>query len=403
MLVIDSRTHEITHRLGGGQQRIQHLTWRSDDRFLLAVDSRQQLFVYDTTSWELLAYNDAHALVGEILAWRPEGSQLVVADSLGHLTLWDAQQAEQIQRFPGPGLPVTRIKWQPDGDWIAVQARETDRTVSLGPPLAFQLWDTRTGEEVTDHVDFESGSMPDFFAWHPDGSQLATLSESTLHTWDVGSGSLRTTAIYPQPLGAEQDLSWSPSGRYVAALMFGYGRAGSCVFNLEAGECRIAPARLFHGAVVWTPNDELISLAWGTWGDPTPPRSITPGLSRLVGPSFGYPAAASSYLMGLVTNTRQGFLSPHGRYAAPSMMVTAGWSGMPRMANLSPCWPIRRRSPGRRTKHASLSSGRMGVCGCLKRTARSFSRCPPQAISRHPMALSSGHRMAAISPICTVV
>ena len=296
--------------MGGGQQRIQFLAWSSDDRYLLAVDARQQMFVYDTTSWELLVYNDAHALVGETLAWRPDGSQLVVADSLGHLTLWDTQQAKQIHRFPGPGLPVTRIKWQPHGDWIAVQARDTDGNMSLGTPLAFQLWDTRTGEEVTDHVDLESGSMPDFFAWHPDGSQLATLSGSTLHTWDVGSGSIRATATYPYPLGDVQDLSWSPSGRYVAALMLGYGTGGSCIFNLEAGGCEIALAPLLYGAVVWTPDDELISLVWGAWGDPTPPRSITPGLSRLVGPSFGYPAAAAIRLMGLVTNTRQGFLSP---------------------------------------------------------------------------------------------
>lgn len=325
VLLIDSRTQEITHRLGGGQQRIQQLAWSSDDRFLLAVDAHQQLFVYDTTSWELLAYNDAHALVGETLAWRPDGSQLVVADSLGHLTLWDARQAEQIQRFPGPGLPVTRIKWQPHGDWIAVQARERDGTVSLGPPLAFQLWDTRTGGEVTDHFELESDPMPDFFAWHPDGSQLATLSESTLHTWDVGSGSLRMTAIYPQPLGPQQDLNWSPSGSYIAALTLGYGTGGSYIFDLETGGCGIVYASLLHGVVAWAPNDELISLAWGTWGDPTPPRSITPSLSRLVAPSFDYPAAASSRLIGLVTNTRQGFLSPHGRYAAA---IDDGYSGM---------------------------------------------------------------------------
>src|SRR5690606_6852311 len=153
---------------GGARRSIQQLAWSRDDRYLLAVDDRQQIFIYDPTSGDTLAYSDAHTLVGDTLAWNSDGTQLAVADSLDSITLWDAQQVQQRRVLPDNGYPITLMRWQPSGDLIAAQARDVGGA-RLGYPLTFQVWDTQSGDNIIDRLAFVPDQIVDFFDWHPDG------------------------------------------------------------------------------------------------------------------------------------------------------------------------------------------------------------------------------------------
>lgn len=321
VLVIDVYTGEVGHRLGGTQKSIQHLAWSSDNQSLVAVDEHQQLFVYDVVSGETRAYSDVHTLVGETLAWRPDSTQFVIAGSHGGFTLWDAQQEIQRNRFAsGSLLPATDIKWQPNGDLVAVQMRDPPGIMRPGMLLDLELWDLSTGETIMDSFEFEPDRAISFFDWHPDGSQFVVLSEDKLHIWDIVSRSLIIESPDVHRWRDVQDLIWSPSGDYILPLMYGHGLGGSYVYSIDRDEFALSSVYLLRGTGIWTSEDELVSLRWGTWGDPTPPQSITPSLHRHAEPydfrEPDYPESVLFILQGLQANTTQGFLSPNGRYAA---------------------------------------------------------------------------------------
>lgn len=330
VLLIDALTGEAVHRLGGTWQSIQQLAWSRDSQSLLVVDERQRMLVYGAALGETRAYNDAHTLVGETLAWRSDSTQIIIAGSHEGFTLWDLQQEAQLKRFSsGLLLPVTDINWQPNGDLVVVQMRERPGTMQVGASLAVELWDLLDGENRINTLGFDPVFTIDFFDWHPDGTKFAALSGDTLYIRDIASGASSTEATSDYPWRDVQGLLWSPSGDYILLLMFGHGTGGSYIYNVDADAFTLGSGYLLRGEVVWAPDDRLISLRWGTWGDPTPPQLITLGLSRLAEPYFFQtPDDLKSgffLLQGLQTNSRQGFLSPNGNYAAA---VDDAYNGM---------------------------------------------------------------------------
>jgi hypothetical protein len=103
-------------------------------------------------------------------------------------------------------------------------------------------------------------------------------------------------------------------------LSSGYGGSTSPVYDVETEEFTQGSGYLTYGTTVWSPDDTLISLNWGTWGHGSPPLAISPSLARLAAPDFSRyidgSASVAFSLNGLMHNTKQGFLSPNGRYAA---------------------------------------------------------------------------------------
>lgn len=324
VLLIDPQTGEIEQRLGGARRSIQQLAWSRDDRYLLAVDDRQQIFIYDPTSGDTLAYSDAHTLVGDTLAWNSDGTQLAVADSLDSITLWDAQQVQQRRVLPDNGYPITLMRWQPSGDLIAAQARDVGGA-RLGYPLTFQVWDTQSGDNIIDRLAFVPDQIVDFFDWHPDGELIAVWTDESLHFWNAVTGDHTTAPPNINSVSTLLDINWSPSGRYLAMPMTGDGGGGSYVYDVETQAYKTAFAGLSYGTALWSPDDVVVALTWGTWGHGTPPTFMLPFLSRSAAPHLEDTESARFSLMGLISNTQQGFLSPNGSYAAA---VDGSGSGM---------------------------------------------------------------------------
>lgn len=328
VLLINALTGEIKHHLSDLWQRIRHVAWSSDDRFLAVVDERQRLIVYNVGSGEPEALNTAHTLVGETLAWNTDGSLLAIAASSTGISLWDTQNMQPVREMDNHGLPVTSIKWQPHGNYFAVQDRESG-SFSINGLLKTQIWDA-VGSETTDvtaRFKREPDAALDFLDWSADGKQLAAIVGKALYLWDVNNGETQAHfESFYHYLGLE-DIRWSPSGDYI--VMDGHGTAGSYIYHVDSNNAGLGYASVSRGTMVWSSNDELILLNWGTWGDPTPPTSIDVFLSRLVAPNFTSYAAdigwSSFLLKGLTQNTQQGFLSPNGHYAAA---LDAAGSGM---------------------------------------------------------------------------
>jgi WD40 repeat protein len=319
-LLIDPQTGEIVQRFGGTYHIIRHLVWSQDDRYLLAVDERQQVMVYHTESGETYAQNDAHTLVGEGFAWSPNGREFVVAGTLDEITIWDSQEVIQTDVRPGTRYPATHIEWQPDGDLIALVARNIDGALGFGEVIDFQLRDSRSGADITDQYIPDANMVVDFFDWHPEGTHFAILGNDILYVQDIQSASTLVQERDLHRVRDVHDLLWSPSGRYVLMLMFGHGLGGSYIYEVETGAYELSRAYLLLGTAVWANDDELVSLRWGSWGSPFWPRLVSPGIQRHAEPDTFYEPDYSEptgfTLDGLTTLTRQGFISPNGGYAA---------------------------------------------------------------------------------------
>jgi len=341
VLLINTLTHQVEHQLSGLWQSVIQLAWSSDDRFLAAVDARQQLVVYDVSSGEIQSSSQAHTLVGQTLAWNSDGTILAVAASSTGVSLWDTQHMQPIREFHDDGSPVTSIKWQPHGNYIAAQEHEILFTYPfVGRLLKTQVWDASDSENtsVISRFKHEPDAMLDFLDWSADGKQLAAIVGKVLYLWDVTTGKTETRFVSDYGYLGLQDIRWSPSGHYIIMAMDGIGTGGSYIYSIEANNAGLAFASLGRGTLVWSPRDELVSLSWGGWGDPTPPTSIEVGLSRLVAPDFTSRATDTGWqgftLKGLTQNTQQGFLSPNGHYAAAvdgagSGMVWDATTGLP--------------------------------------------------------------------------
>lgn len=339
VLLINALTGQIEHHLSGLWQSIRQLAWSSDDRFIVAVDERQQLLVYNTSTSEMRASNMAHTLVGETLAWNSDGNLLAIAASSTGISIWNTQDMQPIRKLDDRGSPVTSIKWQPHGDYIAVQERETSN-FGVGKSLRTRIWNMLEGEsmDIASHFKREPDTALDFLDWSADGEQLAAIVGNVLYLWDVTTGETKARfESFYHYLGLE-DIRWSPSGDYIIMAMDGYGTGGSYIYNVDSNNAGLGYASVSHGTMVWSSNDELISLSWGTWGDPTPPTSIDVELSRLVAPNFTNYATdigwSSFLLKGLTQNAQQGFLSPNGHYAAAldatgSGMIWDATTGLP--------------------------------------------------------------------------
>lgn len=314
--LIEPSTGHFIRRLHGAQQAIRFLAWNPTDRYLLAVDAHQQMFMYDVVTGETVAYNKTHTLVGDTVAWNSKATILAIADSLGNIMLWDAEEQRALYTLLQHQAPIIDIKWQPDGTLIAAQG-------SISPlpnhkfTAPFYVWDTSTTSIPKLSLPSElSANQPiSFFAWHPDGQQLAILANGTPYQWNPRTGSIKT---HPRPdfWSFLQNMIWSPSGTYLAFLSLGYDASGSWVYSVASESYVFSSAEVGHGIAVWSPDDELISLRWGSWGDSTPPQYVSPWLSRLTAPNFRGIANQQFKLDGLTHYTQQGFLSPQGSYAA---------------------------------------------------------------------------------------
>ncbi|MBC7811029.1 MAG: hypothetical protein H7175_07785, partial [Burkholderiales bacterium] len=99
----------------------------------------------------------------------------------------------------------------------------------------------------------------------------------------------------------------------------GYVTGGSYIYNVETHGFTLGWAPLASGAVVWSDEDELISLRWSNLGE-SYNQLISPLLSRLAPPYFidteSNPGSQRFSLTGLIHNAKRGFLSPAGNYAA---------------------------------------------------------------------------------------
>lgn len=261
LAVVDPRRTATIFQFSGGVSDLLHATaeW-SPDGTRLAAGINQQVYVWDTTTWELSAQfrgGWAEYIMFEAVSeyregidsitWSTDGRYLITG-SLGYLTtVWDIHESKVLfQDFDLAGGGPGRV-WLDDGFWMGDGAtklnaltgergrvKESDRSHTFGG--------SAVGGETEPHPDNTK------IAWGTNHGFLLIIDLNTF--WGI-QGFDVTDDEPPIPRRALADISWNGTGDAIAAV----SRDGEVyIADLVTGEVRTilnVPARIH--TIDWNP------------------------------------------------------------------------------------------------------------------------------------------------------
>ncbi len=141
ILIWNSDDFTLRATLEGHRGMVTALAW-SPDGMRLASGSwghgNDQLFIWDTPSWNRLVMHDAPNASVSGVAWSADSRVLVSAGTDGVVRWWDLQNGQCILSRQGHQATVQSLRASPDGRFLA----------SCGDDGAIQIWQMENGEHV---------------------------------------------------------------------------------------------------------------------------------------------------------------------------------------------------------------------------------------------------------------
>ena len=161
---------------------VSAIAFHPDDQIVATGDYNGLVRFWDTTSGQELGRPLALGEIVLSLSYSPDGSILAVGLSDDHTgkpgaRLWNTATHEPVGKLLPHSGRVYNLAFRPDG-----------RALSVGDKLAFRLWDSTSGEALSDTIRDE---MPAGFL--PDGRAFLTLGmNGTVKLRDAASGAVLT-------------------------------------------------------------------------------------------------------------------------------------------------------------------------------------------------------------------
>jgi WD40 repeat protein len=249
------------------------LAWSPDGASLAAAASTGPVAIFDAATGAARVVIKAHDRGTTAVAYQPGGGVLATAGQDGAARLWHPVTAEPIADLPGGGAAwVECLAWSPDGRLLAASAGRTVRVwdpagnlvrefTDLPSTVADLAWRPGSGFLTAavyggvvmadpaagdGRARFDWKGSPLKLAWSPDGKLLAHGNQdATVHFWYADRLADLQMSGYETKV---RELSWDPSGRYLAtgggpAVCVwdcgGKGPAGSTPRMLERHDGRV--------------------------------------------------------------------------------------------------------------------------------------------------------------------
>jgi Tol biopolymer transport system component len=245
--LVDPSSGEVsTVRLGSEQSPSGRPSWSPNGGRLAVATSRGVIAInVDGTGRKLLPYCYQEPTWSPKAEWIACDGRIEVGGNSGIVVMkLDGSQAKLIAEGGGPD-------WSPDGEWIAF---------AQASPQTTDIWKIRPdGSDLTQLTDL-AATHPGLFAspplsWSPDSAQLAfTLTD--LHRPSVvrmtADGGALTDITSPLKIGPVDGASWSPDGKWLAAITQRDGRL--VVLRIEGGAPKtITTSARYPGPPAWQP------------------------------------------------------------------------------------------------------------------------------------------------------
>ena len=290
------------------QNPISTPSWSADDKYVLAIDSKNQVYAWDIATgilrktfvlpfkpsdtggtWEWSFAPDARYLVvanqqGEIQIWDAVAGRMVIKDTT-HAGTWptwewstDGSSRVIIGSYNGNGTAqiwyansgkrgislnneslknIRYFAWSPNGQYIALFTAASSPTQPIINGMV-QIWDTSTGKEVQH---FSDGGDTGTILWSPDSTYILTASNkfsknTTIRVWDALTGQKRLT--YTGHTAVPSPLQFSANGTRVLSI----STHETLVWNVSTGHTTLNIPRLDTNSTIpsLSPDGSLLEV-----------------------------------------------------------------------------------------------------------------------------------------------
>src|SRR5262249_55242656 len=247
---------------------VHALAFSRDGKVLASGGLDQNIYLWDTATWQVRGPLQGHPGAVTDLAFSPDNSRLASVSSASDtclVRLWDVATARAADTLGGPSSGQWAVAYSPDGKTLACGGRDKDvhlldaatgtqrlrlpsgvasyvRALSFAPDGGriatggsgpTKLWDTTTGQEIATSVPLPEGLCPTFL---PGGQELAGWNHGQGRVWICQLPSGQVRAQWPAHPEWIQGLAVSPDGRFLASI----GQEGMAYVWSSADRTKVA-------------------------------------------------------------------------------------------------------------------------------------------------------------------
>ncbi|MFI7670621.1 TIR domain-containing protein [Nocardia sp. NPDC049526] len=170
----DAHTRQqIGEALRGHTAAIERVVFSRDGSRLASVSDDKTVRLWDTATGQPVGEPlVGHDFAVSAIAFYPDGQRIVSGSFDETIREWDASGGQVLR---GHDRGVLAARFSPDGT----------RIVSDGDDATMRQWDARTGASLAPVIPIEGA--PEWY-FSSDGTQIVTVTTTTLRHWDVASG-----------------------------------------------------------------------------------------------------------------------------------------------------------------------------------------------------------------------
>ena len=194
-------------------------SYAPDGRYLVVASQKGEIQIWDMVAGRMVIKDTTHAGTWPTWEWSTDGSSRVIIGSFngnGTAQIWYANSGKR-----GPSLKAESLKnvryfdWSPDGRYIALFTAASSPTQPVINGMV-QIWDASTGQEVQH---FSDGGDTGTILWSPDSTRILTASNkfsknTTIRVWDVLTGHKELT--YTGHSSVPQPFQWADATSVVS-------------------------------------------------------------------------------------------------------------------------------------------------------------------------------------------
>jgi sugar lactone lactonase YvrE len=223
----DVRTGERVRDIGDGPYATNALALSADGQTLAVIEDRpvrsldrnflvneRSFGLYETRDWSRVrSVRAAEAGTVDTLAFSPDGQRLA-ADANGIL-VYDVVAGNLIWKtdFIGGNTLFHSLAYSPDGRYIASSGYAGSKAPNGKNLAEVRIWNAADGT-IARRLDEKLYDI-DALSWSPSGKYLAAGSaDSTVHIWDVNADEVKATVALAR---AVSWVAFSPDGKRLAA------------------------------------------------------------------------------------------------------------------------------------------------------------------------------------------
>ena len=249
----DVHTGKLKHLLEEHRDDVNDVIFSPDGEMLASGSCDGTIQLWDVRIGELsaiLEQNTQFPMEIEAIAFSPDSTTLASAIA-GQIWLWDTSTRQVMRILERHTADVTAIAFSPDGRTIA----------SAGWDWTLRLWDTSTGKlrkTIGEHT-----SSANTVAFSPNGKTIISASRGLIHLWDTKGGLLRLWYArtgehiehFIDHIDYVSTVVFSPDGKLIASggfdsrLRLWDANTGNHILTLRGG----------GPAVAFSPDGELIA------------------------------------------------------------------------------------------------------------------------------------------------